>query len=203
MDVSNLNLLTPGSGNTAETNQFRDIRPPVDIPSGWEWLWWTLATLLLLALLGFLWRWWQRRRKTEQQVPSVPPHVRARRRLEGALRLIPYPREFCIEVSDTLRIYLEERFSFRAPERTTEEFLHELQETTLLASHQKSRLTEFLEACDLVKFARFEPAEAELRSLHHCATTLVEETVPPKPAADRNLGPGQAQNATQNAPASP
>src|SRR6266403_484545 len=24
------------------TNDLRDIKPPVEIPSGWEWLWWTL-----------------------------------------------------------------------------------------------------------------------------------------------------------------
>ena len=26
----------------ANTNDIRDIKPPVNIPSGWEWLWWCL-----------------------------------------------------------------------------------------------------------------------------------------------------------------
>ena len=62
-------------------------------------------------------------------------------------------------VSDTARTYLEERFEFRAPERTTEEFLRELGGTDLLTGEQKESLGGFLESCDLVKFAKYEPRE--------------------------------------------
>ena len=37
---------------------------------------------------------------------------------------------------------------------------------------------EFLESCDLVKFAKYEPGEPELRELHSSALRLVEETEP-------------------------
>jgi hypothetical protein len=73
---------------------------------------------------------------------------------------------------------LEERFQFRAPERTTEEFLRELAGTDLLAGEQKESLGGFLESCDLVKFAKYEPGENELHGLHHSAVKLVEETEP-------------------------
>src|SRR5262249_25666994 len=111
-------------------------------------------------------------------VPVTPPHVRARQKLQEALALIAQPRPFCIMVSDTIRWYLEERFSFRAPERTTEEFLYELQGTDLLTPDQKTSLGEFLQRCDLVKFARYEPGEPELRDLHDSALRLIEETEP-------------------------
>jgi hypothetical protein len=91
-------------------------------------------------------------------------------------KLIHDPRLFCTEVSGIARVYLEERFNFHAPERTTEEFLLELQATTLLTPDQKQSLGEFLQSCDLVKFARFEPTEAALRTLHDCALRLVDET---------------------------
>ncbi|HEY5915073.1 MAG TPA: hypothetical protein VJA21_31145, partial [Verrucomicrobiae bacterium] len=65
-----------------------------------------------------------------------------------------------------------------APERTTEEFLRELKHTNLLTPDQKRSLGEFLEKCDLVKFAKYEPAESELRDLHGSAVRLVEETEP-------------------------
>jgi len=104
------------------------------------------------------------------------------------------PKPFVIAVSDTLRCYLEERFSFRAPERTTEEFLHELQTTPLLEQMQKESLSDFLLRCDLVKFAKYEPTEVELRSLHTAACHLVEETAPREQAVDDNgTGPGQAK----------
>jgi hypothetical protein len=123
----------------------------------------------------------------------IPPHVRARQKLEEALALIGQPREFCILVSDTIRQYLEERFDFHAPERTTEEFLHELQGTNLLLPDQKESLSEFLKRCDLVKFARYEPREPELRDLHAAALRLVEETEPATPPPDLD-----AQHATRN-----
>jgi hypothetical protein len=167
--------MTPVATNL---NDIRDIKPPVAIPSGWEWLWWTLGTLAVVALLFAAWRYWQKRRSQIPVEPPVPAHVRAKQKLQEALALITRPEPFCVLVSDTIRVYLEERFNFRAPERTTEEFLHELQSTDLLAAEQKEKLGEFLERCDLVKFARYEPGEPELRDLHSSAVRLVEETEP-------------------------
>jgi hypothetical protein len=162
----------------AGTNDLRDIKPPVEIPSAWAWVWWSLVVLVVLGLLYLAWRIWQKRRSLVPEVPPVPAHVRAKQRLAEALALLHQPREFCIIVSDTVRWYLEERFNFRAPERTTEEFLHELQATNLLTPDQKVSLGEFLQRCDLVKFAKYEPSESELRDLHASAMRLVEETEP-------------------------
>jgi hypothetical protein len=159
-------------------NDIRDIKPPIEIPNGWEWLWITLGLLAGAAVLFALWKWWQKRRAQIAFVPPVPAHIRAKQKLEEALALISQPRPFCILVSDTVRLYLEERFQFRAPERTTEEFLRELGGTDLLAGEQKESLGGFLEGCDLVKFAKYEPMETELHGLHHSAVKLVEETEP-------------------------
>ena len=159
-------------------NDIRDIKPPVEIPSGWEWLWWVIAATFILALAIWVWRWWQKRRAQVLVVPAVPAHVRAKQKLEEALALLTQPKPFVIAVSDTARWYLEERFSFRAPERTTEEFLYELQRTDRLSSDQKGSLSDFLQSCDLVKFAKYEPGEPELRELHGAAVRLVEETEP-------------------------
>src|ERR1035437_3721984 len=172
-------MLTNQTASIAtNANDIRDIRPPVEIPSGWEWLWWTCGGLALATLAFWLWRYWQKRRTQVPVAPPVPAHIRARQKLQEALALIAQPKPFCILVSDTVRLYLEERFEFRAPERTTEEFLHELQGTNLLLPDQKSSLGEFLQCCDLVKFAKYEPREPELRDLHDSALRLVEETEP-------------------------
>ncbi|HHY86742.1 MAG TPA: cytochrome c-type biogenesis protein CcmH [Verrucomicrobia bacterium] len=169
----------------AVTETLRDIRPPVEIPNPWLWVLWILAALLvagLIALCVFLLK--RRKSQATLSVPTVPPHIRARQRLQDALALLAQPKPFCTEVSDTIRFYLEERFNFHAPERTTEEFLHELKGTNLLSPAQKESLGEFLKRCDLVKFARYEPAQPELRDLHASALRLVEETEPqPEPAA--------------------
>jgi hypothetical protein len=160
------------------TNDLRDIKPPVEIPSGWAWALWVVGAILLAAVAYLIWRYWRANRGKIILSPPVPAHIWAKQKLAEALNLISHPKEFCIVVSDTLRWYLEERFNFHAPERTTEEFLHELQSTTLLTPDQKESLVDFLNRCDLVKFAKYEPREPELRDLHASAVRLVEETEP-------------------------
>jgi len=156
----------------------RDIKPPLEISDGWAWLWWTLTILAVAVVAILLWRWWQKRKANVPVVPPVPAHIRAKQKLAEALALIAQPKPFVIAVSDAARAYLEERFDFRAPERTTEEFLRELSGTRLLVKEQKESLGGFLASCDLVKFAKYEPGEKELRELHGAAVKLVEETKP-------------------------
>jgi hypothetical protein len=167
----------------------RDLKPPVEIPSGYEWLWWVLGALMVVIAAWLLWRWWQQRKVQAAIVPVVPAHVRARQKLQAALTLIAQPKPFCIAVSDAARAYLEERFNFHAPERTTEEFLRELSATELLAKPQKESLGKFLESCDMVKFAKYEPGEPELRELYGSATRLVDETAQPENPESRIQNP--------------
>ncbi|MGA9777494.1 MAG: DUF4381 family protein [Limisphaerales bacterium] len=180
------NIASHVSPTPAVAQDIRDIKPPVAIPNVWEWVWWVLAALAIIALVIFFWRWWQKRRSQIPVEPLVPAHIRAKQNLQEALALIAQPKPFCILVSDTIRSYLEEQFDFHAPERTTEEFLHELQATDLLSPERKESLGQFLESCDLVKFARYEPGEPELRELHDSAVRLVEETEPPSVTVEQN-----------------
>ena len=174
----------------ATADALRDIKPPVEIPNVWLWVAIGAVALVLAALVIGLILYFTLRKKQVPVAPPIPPHVRAKQKLQEALALIGEPKPFCTLVSDTTRFYLEERFTFHAPERTTEEFLYELQATNLLLPDQKESLGEFLKQCDLVKFARYEPREVELRSLHDSALRLVEETEPaPEPSnpETRNL----------------
>ena len=166
------------TNTTAALQDIRDIKPLMDIPSTGGWLWWVLAVLLVIVAIIILMRMVRKKITHVPAVPPVPAHVRAKQRLEEALALIAQPKPFVIAASDAARAYLEERFTFRAPERTTEEFLRELQATDRLLPDQKESLGKFLESCDLVKFAKYEPGENELRELHGSAMRLVEETEP-------------------------
>src|SRR5438045_1924731 len=171
---------SPATGQAAThstAGDIRDIKTTVEIPAGWFWLWCALGALGVAALSYLAWRRWQKHRaKPGAPEALIPPHVRARRKLERALALIYEARPFCVSVSDTLRVYLEEAFSMRAPERTTEEFLDELQSSALLSLSQKLALGDFLTRCDLVKFARDEPTVEQLKELHASALRLIDET---------------------------
>jgi hypothetical protein len=89
-------------------------------------------------------------------------------------------REFSIAVSDVVRRYIEERFGVTATHRTTEEFLHDLLESSHapLARH-RALLSEFLQQCDLVKFAGMSLTLHNMESLHHSARAFVLETANP------------------------
>jgi hypothetical protein len=176
----------------AAANDIRDIKPPIDIANGDAWLWWGLLVLALLVAGLLFWRWLKHRKSSLVLPPPIPAHIRARQKLAEALALISQPKPFVIAVSDTARTYLEERFNFHAPERTTEEFLRELAGTKLLLPDQKDSLGNFLASCDLVKFARYEPGEKELRELHSSAVRLVEETEP-RPPAEAAASPGKTE----------
>ncbi len=167
------------NATTQVANDIRDIKPPLEISSGWEWVLPVIVIFAVVVLAFFIWRWWQKRRAQIPVVAPIPAHVRAKQKLQEALALIAQSKPFVVAVSDTARTYLEERFDFHAPERTTEEFLRELGGTKLLLSDQKESLGNFLASCDLVKFAKYEPGESELLELHGSALRLIEETEPP------------------------
>ena len=200
-------MVTNATARIATANDIRDIKPPIAIPSGWEWLLWTFGALLVVAAGIFLWYWWQTQKANRPVPPVLPAHVRARHKLEDALALIAQPKLFCILVSDAVRLYLEERFGLRAPERTTEEFLADLGRSVALTDPQKASLQEFLTACDMVKFAKYEPRRQELESLYNSALHLIEETEPKEtgitPDALIPNADGEAPSATREARALP
>jgi heme exporter protein D len=166
----------PGAAEAAGTNDIRDIKPPVPVPNPWFWVWLAVTVTLLALAAHIAWRQWRKRQLLRPAVPPIPAHIRAKQKLQGALGLLHDPRLFCTLVADTIRVYLEERFRFHAPDRTTEEFMIELQASTHMTPDQKESLAAFLQSCDMVKFARYEPAEVELRALLESALRLIDET---------------------------
>jgi hypothetical protein len=110
----------------------------------------------------------------------VPPHTKALRAL-ARLRVLPRTtpaqvEAFYVEVSQVLRTYLEERFGLHAPERTTEEFLSELEQGSALSTDQRRALQRFLSQCDMVKFAAQIPGEEVHLETFAIAEQFVETT---------------------------
>ncbi len=152
-------------------------------PAARRWPVFAVAGGLALALAA---AWWLTRARARPSPGTtlVPPHtaaLRALARLRTAPRASPAEIErFYVEVSAVLRTYLEDRFGLRAPERTTEEFLRELESGDRLARDHRAELERFLSHCDLVKFAAHVPAETE-----HLATFLIAETFVERTRPDR------------------
>ena len=86
-------------------------------------------------------------------------------------------REFGIAASEVIRDYIERRFDVVATQRTTEEFLQTLVQSSDsgLARH-RSVLEGFLQQCDFVKFAGASLASADMEALLQSARGFVLET---------------------------
>lgn len=135
--------------------------------------------LLIAAIVAGIIIW---RRKKQYIAPGLPPHVIALQALDEIRRknLIEQGKikEYYYQVSNVLRHYIEGRFAIMAPERTTEEFLGELQKTSVLNSDQKSVLKSFLTHCDMVKFARFSPTQEQIEQVFATALDFIDQTKP-------------------------
>ena len=105
--------------NAAATQEIPDIRglkDVIDIPTGNEWVLWLFVAAAALVVAGVA-AWFVRRRLARRSeelapLPPPPPHVVAWERLQRALGLIHEAEQFCTEVSQIIRVYLEERFNF-------------------------------------------------------------------------------------------
>jgi len=162
-------------------NEIKDVKPPVYLPDLWWLLWIVLALIVIAGVIYFLIRY-----KKVPKVPKVPLVLelpaweKAYNQLE-ALRLENLLdkglfKEFFTRVSDIARYYMEDRFKIHAPHMTTEEFLYYLGISGHLNDTQKAALKEFLNSCDMVKFAKYAPTTTEAWKNFDCARKLIDET---------------------------
>ena len=163
-----------------ETADLLDIAEPLDMPA--PWWWWALGTLLLAVAAGVAWWWWKRRKEKLSAPRVVPPHEIALTALDallsegllagGAVEL------FYLRLSDIVRHYIEDQFSLRAPEQTTEEFLAEMSRGPHIRRDHQTLLRDFLYRADMVKFAKFVPAAEETGGAVEAARLFIEQSVP-------------------------
>jgi len=84
--------------------------------------------------------------------------------------------EYYVRLSDIIRRYLENRFSFRSPEMTTEEFLAALTKSPQVGKEHKDLLRYFLIQCDMVKFAKYGPTKIEVLDSFRLAENFIDGT---------------------------
>jgi hypothetical protein len=164
----------------ADLSELRDLAPPEELPPAPSWgipLGW--ASLVLVLLLLLLSGWVLLRRRGQGDL-ALPPADWAVRELQSVVLPAnftdPDVEHFYTRLSDILRKYIELRYHIPAPEQTTAEFLETLRRAPELTHEQQAALCEFLERCDLVKFARAQSSAEECRKAAEMARAFVEQT---------------------------
>lgn len=176
-----------------DPTQFRDVKGPVELPISrtWAWVGWALGGLAGVIVLPILTLWAIRRMRRPVPEIVIPPHAWAfdqlQRLADEALVEQGMVHEFYFRLSMIVREYIERRFNLMAPERTTEEFLVEVRRDPLLNTHYRDMLGQFLEACDMVKFALYEPQTAEIEQAFNAARDFVDQTAAPTPVEKEKI----------------
>ncbi len=144
--------------------EFHDITGPIDyfLLKPWMIFWAVASTLLLVGLTIWLVKRWRNR-----PVAVKTPRQRALdllARIETQIgQLTPY--QFSIGVSDILRRYVTEQYQLPVTRQTSVEFLNAIAAASPFSSDEQSLLSDFLNRCDLIKFARYDATQEDSRLL--------------------------------------
>src|SRR3954447_2436415 len=154
--------------------EFHDIAPPVDYSLIPTWLVF-LASFLVLSLVGAL-VWWFIARRRKRAVPPELPRERALAALTAAADEIhtTNPHQFSIRVSDILRHYVTDQYGLPLTRQTSVEFLERVNRADHFSEAEKQLLADFLNRCDLIKFARYDATPSDSQLLLEEATRFVE-----------------------------
>lgn len=164
-----------GEPAASPTPAIHDIRPPLDV---FPYPMWMVATagaaalILVSALVALIVRAVRRR---PAPPPPTPREIALKRlgEAEGALATVA-PYAFSIQVSDILRQYVSAQYHLHATEQTSPEFLADASRSPHFTGADKQLLADFLEHCDLIKFAHVNATTEDSRALLDQAVRYVK-----------------------------
>src|SRR6267142_1497902 len=153
--------------------QFHEIAPPVDYSFVSTWAIF-LASFVGLCLIGLI-VWLFKRKRKPDQPPKLPREI-ALEELESIAAELETtnPYLFSIRVSDILRRYVTNQYALPVTRQTSVEFLTALAKSSPFSANERSLLEDFLNRCDLIKFARYEATSADSSLLLEEATRFVK-----------------------------
>jgi len=149
----------------------KDIKEPFGEPFNWMWYknyyYWGLAALVFVVGLFLIIRYYNRKRRNilqEPEKPKVPADITALASLEKIREEKIWQqqkvKEYYSSITDTVRLYIEERFQIPALESTSDELLT-IMRSQVIDSLSKEKLKQILVLSDFVKFAKMIPVEHE------------------------------------------
>jgi len=179
-----------------EDGEIAPAKGQVDLDRLPLWPWLVGGGLLLIGLIALL-VWWLRRDKKAppppEPKPLLPPYEEAIRALgeltHGSLLKEGRIKEFYVAINLIVRRYYGRLFDIHAEEMTSFEIEEWMREEASLPAGLTDVSLAFQEQCDRVKFAKFDPVEAENRETVNRAYQIVE-MLKPKPEEARGVATG-------------
>ncbi|MFH1715192.1 MAG: hypothetical protein ABH857_03240 [Elusimicrobiota bacterium] len=164
-----------------DTDDIRDIKRP---KRAYYPVWFYIVGVLLMAVFvgGILYYLYSKKKLLQilgvEEKIIEPPDVIALRELQR-LKTLGYIeegliKEFYIGISETIRVYLESGFNVEILDKTTHEVYFALKNAKI-DKKLVTEIKEFLEECDLVKFAKFVPDKKVIEEDYDTAVKIVKE----------------------------
>ncbi len=163
----------------------KDIKEPLNTPFSLKELlpyapWAGGAIILVAIVLLIYFLFFRKKKEADLAVTSIPAHVKAIKSLnrirEEKLWKEGEVKEYYSQLSDTIRIYIEERFQIPAMESVTWEILENFKKYAWDDESLMELLESLLQLSDLVKFAKEDPAPSENETHLNNAYIFVEKT---------------------------
>jgi hypothetical protein len=180
-----------------------DIKMPYDAPVTLkEVMPYILGVILLGAILFFILYSIKRKKQNKPlfslpEKPKEPAHIVALRELDRIKDEKIWQKEkikqYYSEVTETIRVYIENRFEIPAMEQTSEETIASLKiRKGLMSEKNLSNLSQMLYLADMVKFAKYTPLPDDHNLTLVNAYFFVNDTKPE--TAQPESKPAQAED---------
>lgn len=166
---------------TGQQDALKDLKPQAELKADYKPFLFLLAALASAGYLVYrLVRFFRNRKKAP--LPK-PERVRlaeevAREAIERLLarKLVEQGqfKQFYLELSEIIKRFLGSKLGVHSLERTTEEFTRDLRAVSV-PSAQYRMIREFLEDCDLVKFAKYRPGPEEVEQIIARSRSMIDE----------------------------
>lgn len=138
--------------------------------------------VFLLILIPLLFRWLRKRPAVEAPVERLlsaeeEAFLHLNQLFDSDLLARGAVKEYYLQFSEIIRIYLERRYSIQAVESTTFEIIRFLKESVPSTS-LRGLIKEVLEFADLAKFAKHKPEPREILEMNQKAREIIEASKP-------------------------
>ncbi len=173
----------------------RSLKPPLDIPARARYILSVLATFTTAAILLTLLMFWLYKRKhrhssrqmkaiVEAPVPADQEALKALAELQEKQLVVKGDlKAYFVILSEILKVYIGRRYAFNATERTTGEIRNDMRRLSINPLIQTDIL-QLLELADMVKFARYKPADEMCRKALNDVEDIVLKSREPQIALE-------------------
>ena len=169
-----------GGSPSVPPMQLHDIKDVIALPAPVPWWDWSGGILVLLFGLVVVFLLVKRRKKRKETIPSAAEQALTALAAARELMTPDQSRAFAVKVADILRAYIEQQFHLFRPNLTTREFLQaltgqaDMENSTLMVWNDL--LKEWLNHCDMVKFARYSLTKEEMEQMVGQVRQFIEVT---------------------------